>query len=269
MAGLLLDMGLNVPSVAEADFERGFLLMSDLGSVQYLHRINAGSPDVPSLYEDALDALSVMQVKGGAIQGELPPYDEKMLRFELSLFKDWLCEKHLGLHFSSDEEGDWQSVCDVLVDSALGQERVFVHRDFHSRNLMVVDDNNPGILDFQDAVEGPLTYDLVSLVKDCYVKWPSEKILQGVDRFYHQSELAGKRSQSEFTRDFDLMGMQRHLKACGIFSRLLNRDGKPGYMQDVPRTLSYVVDAAPLYEQTRFIGEFIEQRVLPALDGSN
>jgi aminoglycoside/choline kinase family phosphotransferase len=265
IAGFLLDMGLNVPSIVEADLERGYLLMSDLGSVQYLERIREGSPDVPTLYADALAALSVMQVKGAVVQSELPPYDEKMLRFELSLFKDWLCEIHLGLKFSASEAGAWSGVCDALVESALGQEKVFVHRDFHSRNLMVTDENNPGILDFQDAVEGPLTYDLVSLLKDCYIKWPSEKILQGALRFYEQSELAGRRSQGEFTRDFNLMGMQRHLKACGIFSRLLNRDGKPGYMKDVPRTLSYIVDAAPLYEPTRFVGEFIEQRVLPAL----
>jgi len=269
IAGYLLDMGLNAPKVIEADVDRGFLLMSDLGPVQYLERIEQGSPDVPKLYTDALHALSILQEKGAAVQSELPPYDADMLRFELSLFIDWLCIAHLGLKISAEEERQWQSACDALVTSAVNQSQVFVHRDYHSRNLMVTKKECPGIIDFQDAVEGPLTYDLVSLLKDCYVKWPDEKVRQGAMVFYQLSELAQQRTPDAFTRDFDLMGMQRHLKASGIFSRLLHRDGKPGFMKDVPRTLSYIVDAAPLYDDVKFVGEFVEERVLPALGEIN
>ena len=264
IAGYLLDMGLNAPRVIEADLERGFLLMSDLGSVQYLERIEQGSAEVPKLYTDALEALSILQEKGVAVQSELPPYNAEMLRYELSLFIDWLCSAHLGLQISAEEERQWQSACDVIVASAVNQSQVFVHRDYHSRNLMVTEENNPGIIDFQDAVEGPLTYDLVSLLKDCYVEWPAEKALQGAMYFYQLSELAKQRTPEEFIRDFDLMGMQRHLKASGIFSRLLHRDGKPGYLKDVPRTLGYIVDVAPQYDDVKFLGEFVEQRVLPA-----
>jgi aminoglycoside/choline kinase family phosphotransferase len=265
IAALLRDMGLNAPMVIEADLERGFLLLADLGTVQYLQRIESGSADVPKLYSDALEALSILQVKGAAVQGELPDYDDTMLHFEMSLFKDWLCETHLGLEFSDDDENRWKVSCDAIVESAVSQPRVFVHRDYHSRNLMVTEKNNPGIIDFQDAVVGPLTYDLVSLLKDCYVKWPVDKILQGVAHFYQMSELASRRSLEQFTRDFDLMGVHRHLKASGIFSRLLHRDGKPGYLQDVPRTLSYIVDVAPQYDELGFLGDLIEKRVLPAL----
>jgi len=269
IAGFLEKMGLNSPRVIAADLDMGYLLMSDLGSTQYLERMEQSSPDVPKLYLDALKALSVMQAKGAGVQSELPAYDEALLRLELSLFHHWLCEKHLGLQFSKKEEQLWSDVCDVLVDSALTQTRVFVHRDFHSRNLMVTKVNNPGILDFQDAVEGPLTYDLVSLLKDCYFNWPAEKILQGVKHFHEMSELASQCNQDKFIREFDLMGVQRHLKAAGIFTRLLHRDGKSGYLKDVPRTLSYVVDIAPSYDELTFLGEFIGQRVLPAIDGKN
>ena len=269
IAAYLLEMGLNAPEVIEADLERGFLLMSDLGPVQYLERIEQGGPDVPGLYNDALDALAVMQAKGAAVQGKLPGYDAAMLQFEMSLFIDWLCGTHLGLKISAAETKQWQSVCDAIIENAAEQPPVLVHRDYHSRNLMVTHKNNPGIIDFQDAVEGPLTYDLVSLLKDCYVKWPAATIGQRAMRFYQISELAAKRSPEQFVRDFDLMGVLRHLKASGIFCRLLHRDGKPGYLKDVPRTLSYIVDVAPQYDDIRFLGKFIEQRVLPALGECN
>jgi len=265
IADYLEKMGLNSPRVLQADLERGYLLLSDLGSNQYLREIEQKPERASPLYMDALDALLVMQRKGAGIQRELPVYDDSLLRFEMSLFHDWLCERHLEIQFSDGEEQLWQSCCDALVDSAMTQPRVFVHRDYHSRNLMVTDINNPGILDFQDAVEGPLTYDLVSLLKDCYVKWPAEQILQRAIYFHEYSEIAVQRGQDEFISDFDLMGVIRHLKAAGIFARLLHRDGKSGYMKDVPRTLSYIVDIAPGYEALNFLGDFIAQRVLPAL----
>jgi aminoglycoside/choline kinase family phosphotransferase len=265
IADYLEMMGLNSPRVLEADLERGYLLLSDLGSMQYLDEIEQSPERASPLYTDALDALLVMQDKGTGVQRELPAYDDSLLRFEMSLFHDWLCVRHLEIEFSNDEEQMWEDCCDALVDSALKQPRVFVHRDYHSRNLMVTGTNNPGILDFQDAVEGPLTYDLVSLLKDCYVKWPAEQILQRAIYFYENSKIAAPRGQEEFISDFDLMGVIRHLKAAGIFARLLHRDGKAGYLKDVPRTLGYIVDIAPAYEALSFLGDFITQRVLPAL----
>jgi aminoglycoside/choline kinase family phosphotransferase len=268
IAGFLERMGLNSPRVIECDLDRGFLLLSDLGSVQYLNRIEADNKSAEKLYDDAIDALLTMQSAGVAFQGELPPYDEKLLRFELSLFHDWLCDKHLDIRFSAVDEALWVRCCDALVNNALQQSTVFVHRDYHSRNLMVTATENPGILDFQDAVEGPLTYDLVSLIKDCYVKWPVAEISRRAMYFYEHLPARQKDTMTndQFRIAFDLMGVQRHLKAAGIFARLLHRDGKTGYLKDVPRTLSYVVDIAPQYPELAFLGNLIAERVLPALD---
>jgi aminoglycoside/choline kinase family phosphotransferase len=243
--------------------ENGFLLLSDLGSVRYLDAIESGG-EADSLYEDALDALLELQTKGYGFQSELPPFDEALLRFEMSLFKDWLCEKYLGLSFSEADATAWQVSCDLLVDNALEQKAVFVHRDYHSRNLMVTGRDNPGVLDFQDAVEGPYTYDLVSLLKDCYVKWPDEKISAFANYYFARQPF--ERDVERFTRQFDLMGAQRHLKASGIFARLLLRDGKSGYLGDVPRTLSYISDIASTYAELAPLGEFIMERVMPALE---
>jgi len=265
IADYLEEMGLNSPRVLQADLERGFLLLSDLGSLQYLSAIERQPRHAAALYMDAIDALLLMQAKGVNVQGELPPYDAALLRFEISLFHDWLCERHLQITFSADEESRWQDCCDALVENALDQPQVFVHRDYHSRNLMVTDLNNPGILDFQDAVEGPLTYDLVSLLKDCYIKWPVEQILQWALYFREYSGAAAQLERDYFLRAFSLTGVHRHLKAAGIFARLLHRDNKPGYLKDVPRTLAYIVDIAPRYESLHFLGDFIRHRVLPAL----
>jgi aminoglycoside/choline kinase family phosphotransferase len=179
-----------------------------------------------------------------------------------------LCGTHLQIDFTSDEEGDWHMLCDLLVSNALDQPQVFVHRDYHSRNLMVTPGNNPGILDFQDAVEGPLTYDLVSLLKDCYIQWPPEQVRQWAGEYYSQLDdsLIGSVDEEHFLRYFDLMGVQRHLKAAGIFARLNHRDGKSGYLQDVPRTLSYIVELLSHYDELGFLVELIDERCLPALE---
>jgi len=209
-----------------------------------------------------------MQARGTAYQSQLPPYDDPFLRFELSLFHDWLCGTHLGMVFDATEEAEWQSLCDVLVGSALDQPQVFVHRDYHSRNLMVTSDHNPGVLDFQDAMEGPLTYDLVSLLKDCYIKWPADQVLQWAGSYYGMLDPSVQRAISEpaFVRAFELMGVQRHLKAAGIFCRLNHRDGKPGYLADIPRTLSYIVDLSPRYNELGFLVRLIEECCLPQLE---
>ncbi len=270
IAGYLEAMQLNAPRVLEADLERGFLLLTDLGTTQYLDALKNSLQCAPALYADALAALARLQQRGAAYQALLPRYDEDLLRFELSLFQDWLCGNHLHIEFDASAETAWQDVCKLLVRNALDQPQVFVHRDYHSRNLMVTTSNNPGILDFQDAVEGPLTYDLVSLLKDCYIRWPSEQLWRWMLDFYAglDASTRGFVDQKQFTRDFELMGVHRHLKAAGIFARLNHRDGKPDYLQDIPRTLNYIVELLPRYAELKFLVTLIRERCLPALEDS-
>ena len=267
VAGYLAAMSLNAPQILEMNLDDGFLLLSDLGTTQYLQKLQDDPESSKALYADALLALNKMQTEGVAFQSLLPPYDDTLLRFELSLFHDWLCEKHLGLQFSDEDEANWKTTCDMLVANALDQPQVFVHRDYHSRNLMVTGENNPGILDFQDAVEGPLTYDLVSLLKDCYVRWPEEQVREWARDFYAASDssIKDQLDVDQFMRYFELMGVQRHLKAAGIFSRLNHRDGKAAYMGDVPRTLGYIVELGSRYEALGFLARLISERCLPTL----
>ena len=268
VAGYLEAMQINAPRVLEADLDQGFLLLTDLGTALYLDTLEADESRADELYGDALRALAAMQARGAAYQSLLPPYDETLLRFELSLFHDWLCGKHLGIVFDEGEEAAWQSLCDLLVQNALDQPQVFVHRDYHSRNLMVTNGNNPGVLDFQDAVEGPVSYDLVSLLKDCYIKWPAGRIAQWVGDYYGllDETMRARITQQDFVRAFELTGVQRHLKAAGIFCRLNHRDGKPGYLADIPRTLSYIVDIAPRYGELGFLVQLVTERCLPQLE---
>lgn len=270
VAGYLEAMQLNAPRIIEANLDEGFLLLSDLGSRQYLDALLDDTATAPELYADAIQALLAMQRRGAAYQSQLPPYDDTLLRFELSLFHDWLCGTHLDVEFSDKAEQAWQDCCDLLVANALDQPQVFVHRDYHSRNLMLTAVGNPGILDFQDAVEGPLTYDLVSLLKDCYVQWPAEQVWQWALEFYNGLDAAvlERIDEEQFRRYFELMGAQRHLKAAGIFARLCHRDGKSAYLADVPRTLSYIVELGPRYPELEFVIELIESRVLPGMDGT-
>jgi len=267
VAGYLEAMQLNAPRIIEADLEQGFLLLTDLGSVQYLANLEEDPSISARLYDDALQALAAMQSRGAAYQSALPPYDSKLLEFELSLFHDWLCGTHLNINFTGAEENAWRSLCNLLVGNALDQPQVFVHRDYHSRNLMVTSNGNPGILDFQDAVEGPLTYDLVSLLKDCYIQWPPQQVRQWVGEYHARQDesLRNSLAESDFLRHFELMGVQRHLKAAGIFARLNHRDGKAAYMLDIPRTLSYVVELESRYEELGFLIRLIKERCLPAL----
>ena len=264
VAGYLQAMGLSAPRVLEADLERGFLLLTDLGRDPYLLRLEADPQSSDNLYSDAIDALLALQDRGAGFRDQLPPYDEELLRFELSLFREWLCGTHLELEFSDDDEDLWQQTCQLLVDNALGQPQVFVHRDFHSRNLMVLESGNPGILDFQDAVNGPLTYDLVSLLRDCYVSWPAERVQAWALDFRARSPLTEHMSEAQFLREFDLMGVQRQLKAAGIFCRLNHRDGKSGYIDEVPRTLAYILDLEPSHDELGFLTSLIQNRILPA-----
>jgi len=266
IASWLRSMQLNAPRVHAADPEQGMLLLSDLGTTQYLDVLNAEPGRADELYADAIGALLTLQREGVRYCAELPPYDEKLLRAELALFSEWLCGTHLGIRFSDSESQQWQAVVDSLVSNALDQPSVFVHRDYHSRNLMLVNDNNPGILDFQDAVCGPYTYDLVSLLKDCYIAWPPGRIIEWALSFFRKREAApGSISEESFLRHFELMGVQRHLKAAGIFARLNHRDGKPGFMHDVPRTLNYVLEISPRYGELDFLADLIANRIMPCL----
>ena len=263
IAGYLRSMQINVPEIIEADLDQGFLLISDLGSLQYLTELEQNPEAATDLYADAIDALLVIQSAGNKYRKALPVYDEALLRFELSIFREWLCDSHLGIEFSDADQTNWQACCDVLVSCALQQPRVFMHRDYHSRNLMVTAENNPGVLDFQGALNGPYSYDLVSLLRDCYIQWPADFVEKMVVNFHKRC--GHSVSLDDFRRDFDLTGMQRQLKAAGLFARLLHRDGKTGYLKDVPRTLGYVAEATPRYAELAFLSELISERVLPAL----
>ena len=270
VASMLAEIGVNAPRVLARNATDGFLLLTDLGAVTYLAELaDRGRAD--ALYEDAITALVRIQARGVRHAPALPPYDERLLRFEMSLFTDWLLGRHLALELSPAESAALATAFDTLVANALGQPQVFVHRDYHSRNLMVCHGANPGILDFQDAVHGPLTYDLVSLLRDCYVAWPQERVLRWALDFRRQTLAEGMpagRDEAQFLRWFDLMGIQRHLKASGIFARLWHRDGKPGYLPDVPRTLGYIVDGCSRHDDFAALGALVAQRVLPAVQAS-
>lgn len=255
--------GVNAPEITAADPDLGFILMSDLGSQTYLDVLDESLAE--PLYADAINTLLQMQERTRT--DGLPEYDAQLLRAEMQLFPDWLLARHLDLTLDGAQQKMLQTVFAVLADSALAQPRTFVHRDYHSRNLMH-SDNNPGVLDFQDAVHGPITYDLVSLLRDCYITWPQTRIDQWLEHYRTAAVARGLLSTEDlarFGRWFDLMGIQRHLKAAGIFARLLHRDGKPGYIGDIPRTLQYVANVASLYDELRPFGAFVAAQVLPAL----
>jgi len=250
VAERLHQLGLNVPEVLDQDLERGFLLLTDLGDQIYLQNLNEST--VERLYGDALGALVVLQAGIFTDSSFLPEYDVPLLRRELEIFREWYLGRHLGLALTPVQQSVIDAAYEVLIGSALEQPRVWVHRDFHSRNLMITSRNNPGILDFQDAVRGPVTYDLVSLLRDCYIRWPQERVVEWVMGYFdlaHQSGLPVGEDEGRFLRWFDLMGVQRHLKAVGIFARLNHRDSKPGYLADIPRTLGYVLEACGRYPE--------------------
>ncbi len=261
----LARIGVHVPRIHAESLRQGLLLLDDLGSTHYLDRLDADCAD--RLYGDALGTLAVMQACADP-QG-LPPYSEQLLRQEMALYRDWLLGHHLGYRPQGDEDQALSAVEDLLVANALEQPQVFVHRDYHSRNLLLTPNHNPGVLDFQDAVLGPVTYDLVSLLKDCYITWPRERVKDWVMGYFDlacQSGILRRDSEGSFLRWFDLMGVQRHLKASGIFARLWHRDGKPGYLKDIPRTLAYITQLGVDYPLLEPLTRQIESRVLPELD---
>ena len=238
IAGKLRNAKLSAPEIVEQDLQQGFLLMTDFGSTTYLSVLDTKSEG--SLYADALAALLKMQT--GIASNDLPIYDEQLLLQEMDLFRDWFLKQLLGIDLDETQQRQWSAIKQVLVQNVLEQPQVFVHRDYHSRNLMKIEKRNPVILDFQDAVKGPITYDLVSLLRDCYIAWPAVRVNQLALDFYELAkvnELVNVKP-SKFMCWFNLMGIQRHLKAIGIFSRLKIRDGKADYLKDIPRTFEYI-----------------------------
>ena len=260
VAELLRLSEVNVPVIYHQNLADGFLVLEDFGSAPFLDKLTANN--AKELYGSALDSLLRLQTHTDIANCDLPQYDEALLQRELGIFEEWLINKALGLEIPA---ALWDKVCNILVNSALEQPVTCVHRDYHSRNLMVLDNNSPGIIDFQDAVIGPVTYDLVSLLRDCYIAWPQHQIESWLSDYYHRLQQAGLIACElpQFTRWFDLMGMQRHLKAIGIFSRLNLRDGKSGYLNDIPRTLSYVMAQSRAYPELANFHDYLQQHVLP------
>ena len=237
-------LGINVPDILHTDEQQGLVLMTDLGSQHYLDNLNDST--VERLYGDALGSLVTLQTGTFDDPAFLPPYSAQLLRQEMDLFREWYLATHLGLEITAEEHKIMDESWQLLIDSALEQPQLWVHRDFHSRNLMVTDFNNPGVIDFQDAVTGPITYDLVSLLKDCYIEWPMERVEDWVLGYHDlalQSGLFEKENEQQFLCWFHRMGIQRHLKVAGVFARLSHRDGKNQYLNDIPLTLKYLVSA--------------------------
>ena len=238
IADLLRTSWINVPKIYAQDLERGFLLLNDLGNKTFLDVINSSNAD--ELFKDAIEALLAFQQL--PMTAPLPSYDVALLRRELELFPEWYVRAHLGVEFNEQQLGAWQRVSGLLIDSALAQPQVLVHRDFMPRNLML-SIPNPGVLDFQDAVYGPVTYDITCLFKDAFLSWPEERVRVWLQDYWKLALPLGipvQRDFEEFLRASDLMGVQRHLKVIGIFARICHRDGKPRYLADVPRFFSYI-----------------------------
>jgi aminoglycoside/choline kinase family phosphotransferase len=271
VSALLEDLGVHVPHVHHADVARGLLLLEDLGTTSYLERLGDGG-DSERLYADALDALAAIQVRGRAAAAQLAPYGRSELAREMALMPDWFLGRHLALEPTAAETQLIGAAFEFLIGEALAQPTVFVHRDYHARNLMVVGARNPGIIDFQDALCGPVGYDLVSLLKDCYIAWPRERVVGWVrgfrTRLLAHGAAAGD-SDAQFLRWFDLIGLQRHIKVLGIFCRLWYRDGKPGYLPDLPRTLDYARAVCAEHAPLAGLADFLERRVAPRLPEAN
>lgn len=265
VAQLFAATGVHVPHIHAQDLAQGFLLLSDLGNTTYLQALNAQT--ATPLYTAACDALIQLQL--GTRTTELPAYDEALLRREMQLFPDWYLAKHLEITLSDAQQAKLAQVFDRIIANNLAQPCVYVHRDYHSRNLMV-SEPNPGVLDFQDAVFGPITYDLASLFKDAYIQWDEEIVMDWLIRYWEKARKAGlpvRADFGEFYRDYEMMGVQRHLKVLGIFARLYHRDGKAGYLKDLPLVMHYLraacaryIDLKPLLNLLDLWQPIIEQK---------
>ncbi len=254
---LLENADLNVPKILEKNVVEGFLLLNDLGNKTYLAELNEATADL--LYRDATHALVQMQL--ASKPDVLPNYDEALLQRELDLFPEWYLKKHLNRELTDLQNSQIKQAFDLIIQNNLAQAKVYVHRDYHSRNLMVTEENNPGVIDFQDAVYGPITYDAASLWRDAYIAWPEERVIDWVIKFWEEgrkSDLPMPNDFGQFYRDFEWMGLQRHLKVLGIFARLFHRDGKDGYLKDIPLVLEYAIATANRYIELKPLARILE-----------
>ncbi|MBM4208185.1 MAG: aminoglycoside phosphotransferase [Gammaproteobacteria bacterium] len=258
VAEMLRPTGIKVPAIYHRNLDDGFLVLEDFGSISYLDRLNQDT--VTELYGKALASLFQLQSHSNLMNADLPRYDEALLERELGIFEEWFLNRLMDITISPEL---WEHVRRLLINSALEQPVTCVHRDFHSRNLMILISDSPGVIDFQDAVIGPITYDLASLLRDCYIAWPQTQIEHWLQQHHNRLLQAGliDCALPVFTRWFDLMGMQRHLKAIGIFSRLHLRDGKSGYLKDIPRTMGYVLAQAGAYPELSDFYQFLLHNV--------
>jgi aminoglycoside/choline kinase family phosphotransferase len=260
VARLMKDAGVHVPDILAQDLRQGFLLLSDLGTRPYLAALREGAPE--KLLDDATTTL--VRWQAASKPGELPEYDAALLRRELDLFPDWYVARHLGVTLTPSQREILERVFAAILERNLAEARVFVHRDFMPRNLMVCEPN-PGVLDFQDAVHGPVSYDIACLMRDAFISWDEERVLDVTVRYWEKARARSipvPADFSEFWRDVEYMGLQRHLKVIGIFARLCHRDGKCAYLEDVPRFLGYVRHAAQRYRDLTPL-----LRVLDELEG--
>ena len=259
VAALFGKAGVHVPEVYAENLEQGFLLLSDLGNITYLQVLDADS--APRLYRDANQALINIQL--ASRPGILPDYDRALLERELNLFPDWYLARHLGVTLDAQQDAALRRVFAQILDSNLAQPPVFVHRDYHSRNLMLIENGqNPGVIDFQDAVYGPLTYDLVSLYRDAYIAWEEAQELDFVIRYWEAARAAGLPVRSDFDdfyRDYEWMGAQRQIKVLGIFARLYHRDGKDGYLKDMPRVMAYLRRTCERYPELKPLLQLLDK----------
>lgn len=259
VAEILAAAGVHVPKIVAQNLDQGFLLLSDLGDTTFLQALNNQMGSADQLYGDAIDALIKLQLSQQV--EDLPGYDEVLLLRELNLFPDWYVARHLRVAISEKQQDVLQSIFTRIIQNNLAQPRVLVHRDYHSRNLMVTSPN-PGIIDFQDAVVGPITYDLVSLFKDAYIRWDEERILDWMIRYWEKARKAGlpvSTDFAEFYRDFEWMGVQRHIKILGVFARLYYRDGKENYLNDMPLVMEYLRKTCKRYRELHLLLNLLDE----------
>ena len=259
VAKILAATGVHVPKIVAKNLDQGFLLLSDLGDTTFLQALNNQMDSADQLYGDAIDALIKLQLSQ-QVEG-LPGYDEALLLKELNLFPDWYVAKHLRVAITEKQQAVLQSIFTRIIQNNMAQPQVWVHRDYHSRNLMVTSPN-PGIIDFQDAVVGPITYDLVSLFKDAYIRWDEERILDWMIRYWEKARKAGlpvPTDFAEFYRDFEWMGVQRHIKILGVFTRLYYRDGKENYLNDLPLVMEYLRKTCKRYRELHLLLNLLDE----------
>ena len=254
-----IEHNINVPEIFAADFQKGFMLITDFGTTTYLQILNNSTADY--LYDDALETLIRIQQATASDPEFLPPYDDSLLRTEMNLLPSWYLAKHLNLSLNARWTDVLENTFEFLISKALEQPKVWVHLDYHSRNLMYVERRNPGVIDFQNAVLGPVTYDLMSLLRDVYIVWSEEQVQKWIRLYLSKADQAGLNlgcDEREFAQWFDLMGVQRHLKIAGIFSRLYYRDGKEQFLQSIPTTLQYIENVSNKHQELKQLHELIK-----------